>query len=45
VPWYIYPEDLEDTGLTLEDLARAFDGNVLAAASTFVRACAAMPGR
>lgn len=45
VPWYIYPEDLEDTGLTLEDLAKAFDGNVLAAASTFVRACAAMPGR
>ncbi|TDV43706.1 hypothetical protein [Actinophytocola oryzae] len=45
VAWFIYPEDLEDTDLTLEDLATAFDSNVLAAASAFLRACAAMPVR
>jgi hypothetical protein len=45
VPWFIYPEDLKDTDLTLEDLATVFDSNVLAAASAFLRACAAMPGR
>lgn len=45
VAWFLYPEDLEGTSLTLEDIATAFAGDVLAAASAFLRACAVMPGR
>ncbi|MEU0529168.1 hypothetical protein [Amycolatopsis tolypomycina] len=41
--WLLYAHDLEGTGLTMDDVAAAFDGDLLAAAHAFLRACEVLP--
>jgi hypothetical protein len=41
--WYVSKADLKGTDLTLGDIARAFGGDVLAAANTFLHACDLLP--
>lgn len=44
-PWYLYPEDFQGTGLDFPDFATVFNGDVVAAAAAFLRACSLMPIR
>lgn len=43
--WMVHAESLVGTGLTLDDVAAAFTGDLLAAAHAFLRACEVMPLR
>lgn len=43
--WLLCAKDLEGIGLTFDDVADAFIGDLLAAANAFLRACGLMPIR
>ncbi|WP_018685352.1 hypothetical protein [Actinokineospora enzanensis] len=43
--WLLYAHDLEGTGLTMDEVADAFTGDLLAAAHAYLRACEALPIR
>lgn len=43
MPWLLYAHDLKGTGLTMDDVAAAFTGDLLAASLAFLRASAALP--